>query len=177
MLCGISVNAYVTTISAARRRGVGRRALFAGLCGVMLTAAGRVMAADLERVFQRADGIVVYFAAIPAVFVLGHPSEHTGRHMHGGAPDGSYVHYLMVALFNSDTGRRVTNADATAVVQGGPQQSQARIKLEPMKIGEAQAYAGFATLPSRHRYRIEIEVVQPSAALVRAIFAHQHLQP
>lgn len=174
---GSRVNAYVATIPAARSRSVGRRALFAGFCGVMLTAAGRVMAADLDEVFQRADGLVVYFAAVPAAFVLGHPSEHTGRDMHGGAPDGSYVHHLMVALFNSDTGRRVTNADVTAVVQGGPQQSQARIILEPMKSGEAQAYGGFATLPPCHRYRVEIEVVRPSAAPMRAVFAHQHLQP
>jgi hypothetical protein len=164
-------------IPAARRKSVIRRALFGGLTGVILAAAGRVIAADPDEVFQRADGLVVYFAAVPAAFVLGHPAEHTGRDMHGSTPDSPYVHHLMVALFDSATGRRITNADVTAVVKGGPQQSQARIKLEPMTIGEVQAYGGFATLPPRHRYRIEIEVVRASAAPVRAIFAHQHLQP
>jgi hypothetical protein len=158
-----------------KSKSVARRALFAALSGLLLAAAGRAVAAD--EVFQRAGGLVVYFAVVPAAFVLGHPAEHTGRGMHGSTPDGPYIHHLMVALFDSATGRRITNADVTALVRGGPPPSEARVKLEPMAIGEGQAYGGFAALPPRHRYRIEIDVVRPAATPVRAIFSHQHLQP
>ena len=63
-----------------------------------------------------------------------------------------------------------------AIVQGGRQPSATRIELTPMTIGGAQAYGGFAALPPRDRYHVEIEVTRPGAAAVRAVFSHQHLQ-
>jgi hypothetical protein len=136
----------------------------------------RVMAAD-PGTFKQADGVVIYFAVVPAAFVFGHPAEHTGGGMHGGTPEGRYVHHLLVALFDSATGMRITDASVVAVVQGGRQPSETRIELTPMTIGGAQAYGGFATLPPRDRYHVEIEVARPGAAAVRAVFSHQHLQP
>ncbi|MBI2715342.1 MAG: hypothetical protein HYX37_12960 [Rhizobiales bacterium] len=157
--------------SAARRR------LMAMLSLLFVATAGSAVADDLDQVFVRADGLVVYFAAVPSAFALGHPADHTGREMHRNAPDGRYLHHLMVAVFDSATGVRITNADVTAVVQGAPKPSDGRVRLESMAVGGAQAYGGLATLPPRHRYRIEIEVVRPGAAPVRATFMHQHLQP
>ncbi|MBL6613149.1 MAG: hypothetical protein ISP45_03975 [Reyranella sp.] len=136
----------------------------------------RVMAAD-PGTFQQVDGIVIYFAVVPAAFVLGHPAEHTGGGMDGGIPEGRYVHHLLIALFDAATGMRITDASVVAVVQGGRQPSATRIELAPMTIGGAQAYGGFATLPPRDRYHVEIEVTRPGAAAVRAVFSHQHLQP
>jgi hypothetical protein len=97
--------------------------------------------------------------------------------MHGGAPAGRYTHHLLVALFDSPTRARITDASVTAIVEGGVHPSNDRIALEPMTIGGAQAYGGFVALPPRDRYRIEIEVARPGAATVRAVFFHQHLQP
>lgn len=165
-------------IPAVRSKGVGRRALLAALSVLALAAIpGRVMAADPDGMFQRVNGLVIYFAVIPAAFILGHPAEHTGREMHGDPPAGRYVHHLIVALFDSTTGMRITDANVAAVVQGGRQPSATRIELASMTIGGAQAYGGFTALPPRDRYRIEIHVVRPGAAAVRAVFSHQHLQP
>lgn len=158
-------------------KSVARRRLMAMLSLLIVATAGRAMADDLNQVFVRADGLVVYFAVVPAAFALGHPVDHTGRDMHRNGPDGRYVHHLMVAVFDSVTGVRITNANVTAVVQGAPKPSDGRVRLESMAVGGAQAYGGLATLPPRHRYRIEIEVVRPGAAPVRATFMHQHLQP
>lgn len=74
--------------SAARRR------LMAMLSLVIVATAGRAMADDLDQASVRADGLVVYFAVLPAAFALGHPADHTGREMHGNAPDGRYLHHL-----------------------------------------------------------------------------------
>lgn len=71
---------------------------------------------------------------------------------------------------------RVTNAHVTAVVQGGSPPAQGPIELEPMTVGGAQAYGGFATLPPRDRDRIKIEVVRPGVGAVQAVFSHQHLR-
>lgn len=158
-------------------RNVGRRTLLTVLPVAVLAAAPhRAMAAD-PGTRQQLDGLVIYFAVIPAAFVLGHSAEYTGREMDGSTPEGRYVHHLLVALFDSTTGVRIANAGVTAVVQGGRQRSEDCIELGPMTIAGAPAYGGLATLPPRDRYRIEIDVVRSGIAAVRAIFYHQHLQP
>lgn len=156
---------------------VARPPLMAMLSLLIVAIAGSAVADALDQVFVRADGLVVYFAVVPAASALGHPADHTGREMHRNAPDGRYLHHLMVAVFDSTTGVRITNANVTAVVQDVSKPSVSRLSLEPMAVGGAQAYGGLATLPPRHRYRIGIEVVRPGAAPVRATFVHQHLQP
>jgi hypothetical protein len=159
-------------------RNVGRRTLLTVLPVAVLAAAPhRAMAADNPGTRQQLDGLVIYFAVIPAGFVLGHSAEYTGREMDGSTPEGRYVHHLLVALFDSTTGVRIANASVTAVVQGGHQRSEDYVELGPMTIGGAQAYGGLATLRPRDRYRIEIDVVRPGTPAVRAIFYHQHLQP
>lgn len=162
-----------------RGKSTSRRALLAALSVLVFAAtAGSVMADDAPDTGHRADGLIIYFAAIPAAFVRAHPAEHTGREMHGDAPDGRYVHHLIVALFDSKTGMRITDASVLAVIRGGISQSEARVELGPMAIAGAPVYGGFADLPPRDRYRIEIEVVRPGGgAALRTVFWHQHLQP
>ena len=169
---------FATVVSSvARSESVVRRTFLTALAvGMFAMVPHRVMAAD-PGTFQQVDGIVIYFAVVPAAFVLGHPAEHVGGGMHGGIPEGRYVHHLLVALFDSATGMRITDASVMAVVQGGRQPSATRIELTPMTIGGVQAYGGFATLPPRDRYHVEIEVARPGATAVRAVFSHQHLQP
>lgn len=170
---------FAAAMPVPRGKSTSRRVLLAALSVlVFATTAGTVMADDTPDTGHRADGLVIYFAAIPAAFVLAHPGEHTGREMHGGAPDGHYVHHLIVALFDSSTGTRITDASVLAVIRGGVSPSEARVEFAPMAIAGAPAYGGFADLPPRDRYRIEIEVVRPGGgAAVRTVFWHQHLQP
>jgi hypothetical protein len=158
-------------------KSIGRRASLAALSALVLAATpGRAMA--LHETVQQADGLAIYFMVIPAAFARSHPPDHTGRDMPGTAPKDQYSHHIIVALFDSTTGMRITDARVVAVIQGGRQSSATRIELEPMTISGAQAYGGFANLPPRDRYRFEIEVVRPAdGTMVRAVFSHQHLQP
>ncbi|MBI2742254.1 MAG: hypothetical protein HYX38_37665 [Rhodospirillales bacterium] len=158
-------------------KSIGRRASLAALSALVLAATpSRAMA--LHETVQQADGLAIYFTVIPAAFARSHPPDHTGRDMPSTAPKDQYSHHLIVALFDSTTGMRITDASVVAVVQGGRQSSATRIELEPMAIAGGQAYGGFANLPPRDRYRFEIEVVRPGGgAVVRAVFSHQHLQP
>lgn len=157
--------------------GVGRRAFLAALPAIACATVPRSLRAEHPGTFEQADGLAIFFVVVPAAFALVHPPQHTGRGMHGDVPEGRYVHHLLVAVFDSATGMRITNAKVTAVVQGGLQPSATRIELEAMVVGGGQAYGGFASLPPRDRYRIEIEVARPGVAPVRAVFSHQHLQP
>lgn len=169
--------ASAATTSIVQRGSIGRRAWLSALSAVAFTLVPRRGMAAHPGTSRQVDGLVIYFVVVPSAFVLGHPAEHTGRGLHDNAPEGRYVHHLLVALFDSAKGTRVTDASVTAVVQGGRQTSPSRTKLELMTIGNTQIYGGFATLPPRDRYSIEVEVVRPSDNPVRAVFSHQHLQP
>lgn len=168
-----------TTANATSRR----RALVGAIIGLGFASAPHdAGAVHPEGAFRRAGNLVVYLGVVPAAVVRGHPPEHTGKGMHGGVPEGRYVHHLLVAVFEEATGARVTDAAVTAFVHGprrgrAKDESQERISLEQMEIGGAPAYGGFATLPARARFRIEVEVVRPGAAPVRAVFQHWHRQP
>ncbi|MCB4824913.1 hypothetical protein [Roseicella aerolata] len=162
----------------SRRDDVSRRALLIAFAAAAVAALPpRAAALDPEGAFRQVGDLVVYLAAIPAAVVRGHPPEHTGQGMHGGAPEGRYVHHLLVALFDARASRRITDARVTAVVHGLRHTPEDRIALEPMTVGGAQAYGGFATLPARDYYRIEVEVLRPGGAPVRAVFPHRHFQP
>ncbi len=156
-----------------------RRALLAVLSSCALVAAARqATAVHAEGTFRRTGDLIVYLAVVPAAITRGHPPEHTGQGMHGGPPEGRYAHHLLVALFDEKTGTRINGAEVTAVVHGLRHTPEERVALEPMMVGGVQAYGGFATLPARDYYRIEIEVVRPgSTASVRAVFPHRHFQP
>lgn len=155
----------------------GRRALLATLLAGVFTAAPRQSAAlDPDGEFQRAGDLAVYLELVPAN-ITEHPPEHTGRGLHGTAPRGRDVHHLLVGLFDTRTGARITQASVTAVVHGNRGRPAARVKLAPMTVSGAEAYGGFVRLPPRDFYHIEIEVLRPEGAAVRAVFRHQHLQP
>lgn len=164
-------------------RNGGRRWLLAMAPAVVLAGAitvpYRAAAVDADGAFRRAAGVVVYLVVIPAAILRGHPPEHTGQGLHGGPPlDGHHVHHLLVALFDERTGKRITNAAVTATVHGLRHTPEQRIGLEPMAVGGTQAYGGFATLPARDLYRIEIDVRRPDgAAPASVIFPHRHFQP
>lgn len=160
-----------------RLKRIGRRTLIGTLSIVAsMMVSGHVMAAD-PGTLRQVDGLAIYFAVVPAAFVLGHPAEHTWRRMHGGEPEGRYVHHLLDAVFDAATGARITDARVAAVVRSGLRPSQGPIELRPMTLADAQAYGGFAVQLPRDRYLIEIEVARPGAAAMRTVFSHQHLQP
>lgn len=56
-----------------------------------------------------------FFGIIPAEIVRGHASDHEERKMHGGVPLGKGVHHLVIAVFDSKTQARIT--DATLAMQ------------------------------------------------------------
>lgn len=162
--------------------GVHRRLLGTGL-GVVLAGLPREAGAvHQEGTFRQAGNLAVYLVVIPSAVVRGHPPEHRGQGMHGGPPPDPYAHHLIVAVFEVATGERVTDAAVTAIVHGlhhrlPEDMPRERIAMEPMSVGGAPAYGGFATLPARAQFSIEVEVVRPRAAPVRAVFQHWRRQP
>ena len=94
-----------------RRRGAGRRHGLWFIAMAMLIIAARPAAGGFsDSTSRHAGGLTVDLAVIPASFVLGHSPEQTGQGMHGGRPTSRYSHHLIVAVFDSQSGSRVTDA-------------------------------------------------------------------
>ncbi|TCZ61052.1 hypothetical protein [Roseicella aquatilis] len=162
------------TVSATLRRRVLPGAIIGLAFASVPHDAGAV---HPEGTFRRAGNLVVYLGVVPAAVVRGHPPEHTGKGMHDGAPEGSYVHHLLVAVFEKVTGARIADAAVTATIHSRRHSRPTQVALEPMTLGGAMVYGGFETLPPRDYYRLEVEVQRPGAAAVRATFPHRHFQP
>ncbi len=117
---------------------------------------------------QRVGGVEIYLGVLPAEMVRGHPKEHPESDMHGGVPVGMY--HVMVALFDSTNGRRITDAVVT-VRMVWPDQYSVEKRLEPMIVSASPTYGNYFRVPERGAVRIELQIRRPGqAGVVRATF-------
>ncbi len=124
---------------------------------------------------KSAGGLTVYLGVVPAEIIKG-PGPHAAeRPMHGGRPRGGHQHHIVVAVYDSATNQRVTDATVTAKVSGlglsGPQAA-----LEPMKIADTITYGGYFNLTA-DLYTIRVTVQRPSSQPVVLDFKYDHRRP
>lgn len=129
-------------------------------------------AAPLEQ-HQLVDHIAIYLGVLPAEMILGLHGDHVEETMHGGAPTGAHRYHVVVALFESVSGRRISDAQVTARVSelglAGPVK-----RLERMVIGDTISYGNYFKMPGKALYRIELQIRRPGAAPVTATFEYKH---
>lgn len=130
------------------------------LAAMLLTLAGESAAADSAQ-YKITDGIAIYLGVIPAEIVRGHPKQHPEGAMHGGAPSGERDHHVMIAVFDSATGKRIANAKVTARVGELGHLGESEKKLEPMAIAGTTTYGNFFRLTGSGPYRVQVEIRRP----------------
>jgi hypothetical protein len=139
-------------------------ALRTGRAAVVLTgviAAFLAAAAQSQQphAIRQSVGLQFHYGVVPAELVLRHPDQHPERQMHGkgAAPRGSH---LVLALFEAQSGKRVSIAEVSAHVTlaGGPSVTR---RLEPMKIAEQPSFGAFVPIGAPGIYRIRFEVKRP----------------
>ena len=158
----------VTTYS--RRLRAASRAIAAVAIFALIAPAAALETAP----YKVAGGLAVYLGVIPGELITGHPGGHAEAEMHGGVPSGRHVHHVMVAVFDSASGERITDATVTARVTGlglvGIEKT-----LVPMTIAEAVTYGNYFDLPAKDLYRIRIEISRPeNIRSVRVEFEYDH---
>lgn len=118
------------------------------------------------------NGVAIYLGVLPSEMILGHPREHTEAEMHGGIPAGEHRYHIVIALFDSASGKRITDAEVTARVSElglfGPQK-----KLDPMLIAGTVTYGNYFTLSARGPYRIQVQIRRPGMpGAIEAVFEY-----
>jgi hypothetical protein len=132
---------------------------FVTLCLFAISWSTIAVAAD-DAPYKLAGGLAVYFGVVPAEIVRGHPSQHTEKTMHGGAPKGAHQYHVVAAVFDAASGVRVSDATVTAQISGVGL-SGAKKKLDPMEIANTISYGGFFDLPGRDLYTIRLTIERP----------------
>lgn len=121
---------------------------------------------------KSAGGLTVYLGVVPAELVKGLSPHSSERPMHGGSPRGTHEHHVVVAVYDSGSNARITDARVTAKVSGlglsGPQKT-----LEPMRIADTLTYGAFFDL-TRDLYTIRVTVQRPGSRDVTLDFKYDH---
>ena len=134
----------------------------AALCAFVVFWSQFAAAADNGQ-YRTADGLAVYLGVVPAEIVKGPPPHSGERPMHGRIPKGPHEYHIVVAIFDTATGARLSDATVTAQISGlGLYGAQKR--LESMDISNTTTYGGFFDLPGRDLYIIKLTIQRPDAA-------------
>ena len=119
-------------------------------------------------------GVEIFYGVIPAQIILGHPSTHPEREMHGGVPAAGTQDHLIVSLFDSKTRQRIVDAKVQATATGPEIPTQTKL-LEPMQFTGSATYGNYFDIRSSGPVRIEVEVRRPGAAQpARAFFDYSN---
>ena len=126
---------------------IGRKLLLAVLA---LCLSAGVQAGD-EKHVKVVGELVVHMGLLPAEMILGHRSA---TDMHGGVPPGGHVYHVLIAAFDTGTGRRVGDLQevwATVVGQGEQRPAEARTHgvRRGSGVRELLRFPGNRTLPGR----------------------------
>ena len=119
------------------------------------------------------NGVAIYLGVLPAEMLLGPLIDSAGHEMHGGVPAGGYRYHIVVAVFDTQTGARIGNAQVKARVSGSDR-SGPRKKLEPMLFRGTVTYGEYFSMPTSGPYKIEVEIFQPGkSAPVSTVFVYR----
>lgn len=123
-----------------------------------LLGSAAVAAPAADSLIARKDGAVAYLGVVPAEIVRGYPAGHPEREMHGGAVSGAS--HVMVALFDEQTGERLTGLEVDARITSGSG-FDVQKRLEPMVIAGSETYGNYFDLVPPGQYRIAVHFRMP----------------
>lgn len=149
------------------------------LYGVLLATSlgGLPASAGAGGLYQKAGGIEAYIGFVPAEITQGHAATKADKPMHDGVPRGHHQYHLVAAVFESDSGARISDAMVTAQVSGlalsGPRKA-----MDPMTIAGTTTYGAYFELPGADLYTIVLTIKRAGATKpVTLKFTYDHRNP
>lgn len=143
----------------------------AAAAAASLAAMPAAIAQSPNDLTRTAGGLTVYIGVMPAEIVKGDPT------MHGGKPTGHHDHHIVVAIFDTASSTRISDATVQAKVSGLGLSGTEKM-LEPMDIADMITYGGFFRLPGADLYTVRLTIRRPgSPQSVVMDFKYDHFDP
>lgn len=139
-----------------------------------LVLPSQVPATDSEY-HKIADGVDIYLGVVPTHVIQSQQDERLIS-MHRGVPASSGYHHVMVALFDHDTGKRISDAKVTARVHELAMTGKQKT-LESMDVADGITYANYFPMPQSGVYRIDLKILRSGTARpveARLEYVHVH---
>lgn len=150
---------------------------FAAIVALVIAFSSAALADDTQSAAGQSivsHGLTVYLGVVPAAIARGIEKGHGDPTMHGGTALGKRAYHVMVAVFNSVTGERITDATVTAGVSRTGSEEK-RQPLEPMTIANAATYGNFFEFPGDGMYRIRLTITRKETSRpVQIDFRYEH---
>jgi hypothetical protein len=148
--------------------------LLKGLAGAVAIAASglapQARSADFQRE-QRVGPMTVYLGVLPSELI----SLTLKEGEHGGVPRGRGWHHVLIALFDTKTGQRITDAEVAARVEDVARIQSGEKRLEPMLIAGTVTFGNFFSMPARDPYSIHVKIDGHGYGKFEVTFHYRHL--
>lgn len=118
--------------------------------------------------YRVAAGYIIYLGILPAEMMLGQVQ------MHGGMPTGAFRYHVTVAVFDSETGKRIINTNVSARLSNSSSDTGFK-KLENMAFNTMRVYGNYFKSSSPGPYRIQI-LVENKKRAEKVMVEFQYLQ-
>ena len=115
--------------------------------------------------------MTAYVGVLPSELI----SHSLGQQAHGGTPRGRGWHHVLVALFDSKTGERITDAEVTARLEDVAPGQSGEKRLDPMLIAGSHTYGNFFMMPGRDPYSIHVKIDRHGYGKSEVTFHYRHL--
>lgn len=149
------------------------RILRAGIAALLIASPGPALAQTTSD-YAVVDDVTIYLAVLPAEMLRAYPPGSEESRMHGGVPSAKHVHHLQVALFDSQSGERITDAVVTATVAEFGLAGTSK-DLEPFTIGDTLTYGEFFKFQKRDLYEVKVRALLPEdGRVIEKTFEYEH---
>lgn len=123
---------------------------------------------------QSAAGLTVDLGIVPAENIRKRPEDLAAYRMHGGVPSGKSMYHVMVAVFDTKTGARISDAQVRARVEEVGLTSEDK-PLEAMRVVDAVTYGNFFRMAGSGTFRITVQIRLPGETRMTQLrFEHKH---
>ncbi len=146
-----------------------RNALASAFLAAALMNSGSALPAELTK---SAPGMTIRLGVTPAESMRDQPEAK----IHGGVPSGKGQHHILVALFESSSGKRINNAEITATV-GELGLHTVQKRLEPMVIDKTVTWGNYFQMSAPGQYRIELKIRRKGVAPADVSFDYTKPRP
>jgi len=141
--------------------------------GTVATKAAPVAKSAAGQDYRVVDDTTLHFGVVPADTIRRRPKDYPESE-YGAAPAGPQQYFVTIALFDANTGRRITDASVRARVSTATGAGPEKV-LEMMTIAASGTYGGYFAMAGTGPYTINVQVRRPGVPdPIRAQFPYDH---